>query len=126
MSESETVGPLIARVLGSDYRSVRLRFQGVRLAARAGAPQSSAPTLPGAEDAAPAPVELRSPAPGWVSGAAAVGTTVAAGDTVVTVRTHSGSHPVPAPFAGEVVAVLVTDDQFIGSGSALVSIARAL
>lgn len=126
MSDSEAIGRLLGRLLGAEYESVTLRHGDLRLASRSATPRPTSRAPAGDADVVRVTDVVPSPVPGWITLAVAEGAAVAMGDTVATVHTHAGSHPVEAPSDGVVVALLATDNQFIGFGSALFSIARAL
>lgn len=93
----------------------------------AAAPPAAAPAAPAAEAAAhpgavPSPMvgtAYLSPEPG-AAPFVKVGDTVTAGQTLMVVEAMKTFNPIPAPRAGKITAILVTDAQPVEFGEALV------
>lgn len=116
---------MVQTLVASGYRSVRVKVGSVAFAARAAdqAMQTAVPAAPVASPATATVAAVESPSPGWVDVHVAQGDAVEKGSTVATVRTHLGQHEVASPVDGRVAAVDVAAQQFVGSGTAILTIA---
>lgn len=116
---------MVQTLVASGYRSVRVKVGSVAFAAHAADPalRTAAVAAPVVVPAAEAATTVASPSPGWVDVHVAPGDAVEEGVTVATVRTHLGQHAVAAPIDGRVAAVDVAAQQFVGSGTAILTIA---